>query len=203
MNSKEKTTLCPERLPSSQMARGSNANVQCAQRYVGAECQAACVPGMAIFGDSSFTCHTDGTWQLTNQTSCQYKCISGVAHGGKIYKPNFEKNTFLGAEKECQQWWPTAHLALPETYAENIFISTTWPKRRKWLGLQRSERNGAFVTMTGDPLVFSAWAQNEPSSGARPVAQGTHLAQETTWRVVDEDLKLPFVCEQPMSEITC
>lgn len=89
-----------------------------------------------------------------------------------------------------------AHLVTISDEAENLFVYNI--ASYAWLGASDEKAEGNWLWITGEPLIYSNWAEGEPNNCGEPDCLPEHYLtfSETPqqWNDVPA-LELPFICE--------
>ncbi len=89
-----------------------------------------------------------------------------------------------------------AHLVTIGSEAENAFVYNLAPLT--WLGATDEKQEGTWAWITGEPMNFTRWADDEPNNCSPPDCQPENYLtfSETSQRWSDvAATELPFICE--------
>ena len=88
----------------------------------------------------------------------------GRSVGEKIFKTAGSEKTFQDAQQVCTQ--AGGQLPSPRSAAENEALTqlATAQNKAAFLSMTDTRKEGTFIYPTGEPLVYSNWAPQEPNN---------------------------------------
>jgi len=134
-------------------------------------------------------------------TATLYRGMQNPANG-HWYLLLSQERSWRTAHEYCRGMG--AHLVTISDESENQFVFGI--SSQVWLGASDEEQEGVWKWITGEPMIYTNWAEPEPNNCAEPNCQPGHFAVffENTpqWVVVEQRqdndtpaLELPFICE--------
>jgi hypothetical protein len=95
-------------------------------------------------------------------------CVEGNINAedpgtGRCYMVFTTRRTWATAAADCEALAGDAHLVTILDAGEAAFV-TNLLTERSWIGLNDIDVENTFVWVTGDPLDFELWAQDEPNN---------------------------------------
>ena len=89
---------------------------------------------------------------------------NGRSVGEKIFKTAGSEKTFQDAQQICTQ--AGGQLPSPRSAAENEALTqlATAQNKAAFLSMSDTRKEGTFIYPTGEPLVYSNWAPQEPNN---------------------------------------
>ncbi|XP_070638407.1 pulmonary surfactant-associated protein D isoform X3 [Bos indicus] len=110
----------------------------------------------------------EGQLQRLQNAFSQYKKAmlfpNGRSVGEKIFKTEGSEKTFQDAQQICTQ--AGGQLPSPRSAAENEALTqlATAQNKAAFLSMSDTRKEGTFIYPTGEPLVYSNWAPQEPNN---------------------------------------
>ncbi len=90
-----------------------------------------------------------------------------------------------------------AHLVTITSQEENDFVSQMVGDQDRWIGLRKPQAGEPFSWITGEPLSYTAWANNEPNENGEACVRLRANTNPQTWADRACDQIYGAICERP------
>lgn len=115
---------------------------------------------------------------------------------------SYSDKTWDAAQAICAET-PGGHLVTITSQAEYDFVYSTvmpdswdaYSTSPRWIGLNDKAIEGAFVWVTGEPVLVTAWASGEPNNSGGNEHCAEMKWSDAAWNDLDCAKARPFVCE--------
>ena len=132
------------------------------------------------------------------------KTISGLTYVGTFnnhfyYRSNGTNFSWTTAERKARE--AGGYLAVIGSAEENEYIRSNMSGYSAWHGLTDKDREGQFVTVNGEPVVYTNWRSGEPNNGGGDEHFARILKDNGQWTDRDAHFRAEYFVEIPCPTI--